>query len=365
MNSILSELSTHHLSLLTVLAATIATHFIAQIALRHFARLAAMTDNIWDDALIDAAQKPLPILIWLMGIFAGLHLHYSLNAQALPALFGPMRTIALTLCLAWYLFALIRHATENTVARHIAHNEEVDFTTLHGLGKLARILVTVLTGLFIVQSLGFSISGVLAFGGVGGIAIGFAAKDLLANFFGGLMLHLDRPFKLGETIRSPDKEIEGKVEYIGWRQTALRGRNMEMIYVPNSLFNSIVLVNLTRRSHRRLEETLCLRYQDLPQVGIICEEIRTMLLASEDIDTGKEVVVSLNHYGESSLDLYLLAFMRDPPPGEFNAGKQPILLAIASIVAHHGADFAFPTRTLHLSLPPTDDPATVLRQTQK
>jgi len=65
------------------------------------------------------------------------------------------------------------------------------------------------------QTLGFSIAGALTFGGIGGIAIGFAAKDMLSNFFGGLMIYLDRPFKTGDWIRSPDREIEGVVEEIG------------------------------------------------------------------------------------------------------------------------------------------------------
>ena len=57
---------------------------------------------------------------------------------------------------------------------------------------VARFVKGVAGGLVIAQSMGISISGVLAFGGIGGIAVGFAAKDLLANFFGGLMVYLDR-----------------------------------------------------------------------------------------------------------------------------------------------------------------------------
>jgi len=72
------------------------------------------------------------------------------------------------------------------------------------------------------QTLGYSISGVLAFGGIGGIAVGFAARDLLANFFGGFMIYMDRPFDVGDWIRSPDQEIEGTVEKIGWRLTTIR-----------------------------------------------------------------------------------------------------------------------------------------------
>ena len=67
-------------------------------------------------------------------------------------------------------------------------------------------------GLVAMQTLGFSIAGSLTFGGVGGIAIGCAAQDMLSNFFGGLMIYLDRPFKTGDWIRSPDREIEGVVE---------------------------------------------------------------------------------------------------------------------------------------------------------
>ncbi len=349
MNTFISELSTHHLTMIAILTATLVAHFAAQIALRHFSRLATLTSNIWDDALIDAAKRPLPVLIWLIGSFVALHMHYALTEHDFPVFLGNVRIIMLTICVAWYLFALIRHAAENIIANHLANHEEVDFTTLHGITKLSRIMVGMLTGLVIVQSLGFSISGVLAFGGVGGIAIGFAAKDLLANFFGGLMLHLDRPFKIGDAIRSPDKEIEGKVEYIGWRQTALRGRNMDMIYVPNSLFNSIVVVNLARRSHRRIEETIGIRYQDLAQAAAICSDVRAMLSERPDIDTGKDLVVSFSRFGESSLDLYLLAFALTTDLGALNAMKQSILLGIADIVAKHGADFAFPTRTLHIA----------------
>lgn len=349
MNTFLNELSEHHLTLLAVLAATLAAHFVMRLAFRHFSAITAKTSNVWDDALLEAARRPLPLLIWLAGLFFALQAHYALVGRALPHPVASLRVILLTLCVAWYLFALIRHAAANSVAAQSARGEEVDFTTIHGISKLARIVVVVLTGLTLVQALGFSISGVLAFGGVGGIAVGFAAKDLLANLFGGLMLHLDRPFKVGDQVRSPDKDIEGRVEYIGWRQTALRGRNMDMIYVPNSLFNAVVLVNLTRRSHRRIEETIGLRYQDMAQVAAICEDVRAMLRACPDIDQSRDLVVSFNRYGESSLDIYLLAFTPNTDLAEFSAAKQAILLQIAAIVARHGADFPFPTRTLHLA----------------
>ena len=102
------------------------------------------------------------------------------------------------------------------------------------------------------QALGYSISGVLAFGGIGGIAVGFAAKDLLANFFGGLMIYLDRPFSVGDWIRSPDKNIEGTVEEIGWRLTRIRTFDKRPLYVPNSTFTQISVENPSRMLNRRI-----------------------------------------------------------------------------------------------------------------
>jgi MscS family membrane protein len=343
------ELTPHHWSLISVLVATLLAHFLSRLALTRMARIAANTSNVWDDVLLESARRPLPVLIWLSGALFAAYLHYDGHQQAVPVWVGHVRTLSLTLCVAWFFFVLIRKGAEGVTARQVELGQEVDRTTVEGISKIARITVVVLTGLVSIESLGFSISGVLAFGGIGGIAIGFAAKDFLANLLGGLMLHLDRPFRLGETIRSPDKQLEGQVEYIGWRQTALRSRNMDMIYVPNSIFNSIVLVNLSRRSHRRIEETIGLRYADLPKVAAICDEVRAMLQGRDDIDTSRELIVAFNTYGESSLDLTVQAFTFATGGAEFGAAKQSILLMVAAIVARNGADFAFPTRTLHMA----------------
>src|ERR1019366_4675108 len=98
------------------------------------------------------------------------------------------------------------------------------------------------------------------------------------------MIHLDRPFNVGETIRSPEKQIEGKVEHIGWRQTQIRATNMALIYVPNALFTSIVIENPSRMSHRRIREVIGLRYEDLSKMSAIVEEVNIMLKNHPAID---------------------------------------------------------------------------------
>lgn len=190
--------------------------------------------------------------------------------------------------------------------------------------------------------------GVLAFGGIGGIAVGFAAKDLLANFFGGLMVYLDRPFAVGDWVRSPDQEIEGTVEEIGWRLTRIRTFDKRPLYVPNSVFTQITVENPSRMSHRRIYETIGVRYDDLAKVAPIVEDIRAMLRSHPEIQQDQTMIVNFNQFNASCLDIMVYTFTRTTAWVHFHAVKQDVLLRIADIIAAHGAEIAVPTRTLHL-----------------
>ena len=190
---------------------------------------------------------------------------------------------------------------------------------------------------------------VLAFGGIGGIAVGFAAKDLLANFFGGLMVYLDRPFVVGDWVRSPDKEIEGTVEEIGWRLTRIRTFDKRPLYVPNGIFAQIAVENPSRMSNRRIKEIVGVRYDDVGKVAAIVADIKDMLRAHPEIDQQQTLIVNFDQFSSSSLDILVYTFTRTTVWVSYHEIKQDVLLKIADIVAGHGAEMAFPTRTVHLA----------------
>jgi MscS family membrane protein len=224
----------------------------------------------------------------------------------------------------------------------------VDVTTIAAVGKLIRLSIIITATLVGLQSLGFSISGVLAFGGVGGIAVGFAAKDLLANFFGAIMIYLDRPFVVGEWIRSPDREIEGTVEEIGWRLTRIRTFDKRPLYVPNSVFTQIAVENPARMANRRINETIGIRYDDLHEMAAIVDEVKTMLREHPEIDQQQTLIVNLNAFAASSVDFLVYTFTRTTEWIRYHEIKQDVLLKIAAIIESHGAEIAFPTHTLHV-----------------
>jgi len=307
------------------------------------------TENPWDDAFIEALRTPLRFFIWIAGLFFVVHVVES-QTEAAPLFrtFSPILDVAVITVFAWFLLRLVERVEENILGAMEAKGKVVDRTIADALAKLVRAAVVISAALVVMQTLGFSISGILAFGGIGGIAIGFAAKDLLANFLGGLILFFDRPFVVGDWIRSPDREIEGTVEEIGWRQTRIRTFDKRPLYVPNGFFLSMGIENPSRMTHRRIKETIGIRYDDVARMEAITAEVREMLVGHPDIDECQTLMVNFNAFAPSSIDFFIYTFTRTTVWTEYHAVKQDVLLKVAGIITSHGAEIAFPTSTVHL-----------------
>jgi MscS family membrane protein len=345
------------LHVLLVVLAILVFNYLAQRILSRFGKSDQKSELPWDEALAAAARRPLSVLAWVVGFsFAGQIIQAHTNAAILVFVY-PVRTVGVIACLGWFLVRFVGNAKEALVARRIKRGDEVDRTTVEAITQLLRIAVIITSVLVALQSLGFSIEGVLAFGGIGGIAIGFAAKDLLANFFGSLIIYFDRPFAVGDWIRSPDKDIEGTVEDIGWRLTRIRTFDKRPLYVPNSVFTTVTVENPSRMSHRRINETIGVRYDDIGEVAGIVEDIRAMLLAHPEIDQRETILVNFVKFNESSLDIVVTTCTRTTKALDFNKARQDVLLGIAGIIDRHGAQIAFPTRVNYVMRPTPDFPA--------
>lgn len=335
-----------------VFVVVLATALLAFASSRLVARLhptLKRTPSVWDESLVEAIGPPLRVFLWVAGIaFATEIIQNEVGATIFEAV-DPIRDVGLIAAVAWFPVRFIRIAEVNFIADREAKGEEVDRATLDAIVKLLRLSVMITAFLVALQTLGFSVSGVLAFGGIGGIAVGFAAKDLLANFFGGLMIYLDRPFAIGDWIRSPDRQIEGTVERIGWRLTVIRGFDTRPLYIPNSAFANIAVENPSRMRNRRIYETIGIRYDDVAKMGAIVADVEAMLRTHADVDADKFLMVNFDAFAPSSLDFFVYCYTRTTDWAQFHQVKQDVLLRIAEIIARHGAQIAFPTSTVHLA----------------
>ena len=320
--------------------------YIVKRVLDHVQRRAERTRNIWDDALVDAARRPAWVMIWSMGLMWAARITAVQMDQALEQVLDQIQRVLLIVLLAWFLLRLMQQIERRLVDPRY-RDKPADQTTVSAIGKLLRASVVITAVLVILQSLGYSVSGVLAFGGIGGLAVGFAAKDLLANFFGGLMVYLDRPFVVGNWVRSPDRNIEGTVEHIGWRLTCIRTFDKRPLYIPNAIFNNIVVENPSRMTHRRIYEHIGIRYADIGRMEQIVGDVRQMLQGHEDIDQDQTLMVFFDRCSPSSVDFFIYCFTT-PVWAEFHRVKEDVLLKILDIIESHEAQVAFPTSTLHL-----------------
>ncbi len=321
--------------------------YLASYIIGALERKFSKTRNLWDDAFLHAARKPVVGFVWLQGVYWAAEVAHKYSDAAIFEANETVLKMGFIWMLVWWLLRLIKQS-EKILVSPMKMKTPMDYTTVNAVSKLSRAVVIITAVLIAMQSLGYSISGVLAFGGVGGIAVGFAAKDLLANFFGGFIIHLDRPFKVGDWVRSPDRNIEGVVEHIGWRLTTLRTFDLRPLYVPNAAFTTIAVENPSRMSNRRISETIGIRYADVSQMGEIVADIRSMLENHEDIDTDQTLIVNFVAFNASSLDIMVYTFTKTTKWVEFHGVKQDVLLQISSIIEGYGAEVAFPTRTLHL-----------------
>ena len=209
-----------------LLVITVITHFILGKILSQITKHSASTKSQIDDYLIGAISAPLKLLIWYGWLYFSLK-ELTSEIQSLNDIVGYI-AIAPVFILTWGILRLI-----SSVESFLLEGEgSVDKDSIRLFTRLVKILFVFAIILGVAQFYGYAVSSILTLGGVGGIVVGFAAKDMLANVFGGLMIQMDKPFSTGDWIRTTDKSIEGVVEKIGWRMTRIRTFTKNPVYVP-------------------------------------------------------------------------------------------------------------------------------------
>ena len=298
-----------------------------------------------DDYFVDALSAPLKVLVWYGWIYFSM-LQLKVDFPALGQITEYIDITPIVI-LAWGILRLISSIEKVMLEREA----KVDKDSIRLFTRLIKIAFVFVFVLGFAQYFGYSVSSILTLGGVGGIVIGFAAKDMLANVFGGLMIQMDKPFSTGDWIRTTDKSIEGVVEKIGWRMTRLRTFNKNPVYVPNGIFATIPIETPSRMTNRQIHAIIGIRYDDIAQMQSIIEKVEKLLADHEHIDHEEPCRVYFDLFNASSLDFVIWAFSSVTDSSEFKKIKGKILLDVADIIAEHGAEIAYPTQTLHIQKP--------------
>jgi MscS family membrane protein len=329
--------------------------FIKKYLIRILSGISSKTQTQIDDVILFSLDRPITFLIFLL-IF--IHLLEPINYQYQIIEHYDANSFIYSLVIISLAWSIIRFLNEyyrkELFLSSVTDNEDKAnlSQTYEIFIRIIKVIVFIITSLILMQEFGLSVSGLLAFGGVGGLVVGLAAKDLLSNLFGGLMIYFDRPFREGEFIKSPDRNIEGIVESIGWRLTVVRTFSKNVLYIPNSVFTNIVVENATRMTNRRINEVIGIKYSDFSNMPKIVDAVRELLNLHQDIDHSIEPVVYFNRFESSSCDFIVYAFTNTKEWREFLRVKEDILYKISEIIDKNGSSIAFPTTTIDLDQKP-------------
>jgi MscS family membrane protein len=286
----------------------------------------------------------------VVGVFAALKV-LKLSPES-DAYIAAGSQVAFTLAIFWALWrtlgALLDHGQEVAREKHLGLAAFMPW-----IRKSLLSVFVVLAVLLTIQSLGYDVKTILAGLGIGGLAFALAAQDTLANIFGAIVVAIDQPFKIGETVKIGQNV--GGVEDIGLRSTRIRLVDKSLMVVPNKTVAAETIQNLSRYTKRRVEQVLGLTYDTTPaQMEAIVAEIRKLIEAEPEIDRGS-VHVYFRDLNASSLDIWIVYESNDPDFTRSMVLKQRLNLAFMRAVEAKGLAFAFPTQTIHVASTPAEE----------
>jgi MscS family membrane protein len=189
-----------------------------------------------------------------------------------------------------------------------------------------------------------NITSLIASLSIGGLALGLAAQDTLANLFGAVSIFIDKPFRIGDHVQLSG--IEGTVETIGLRSTRVRNPDGHLITVPNKTMGNATITNVTRRPNIKTTMDFGLTY-DTP-----AEKVQRALSILKEI-YGKhpmthDLIVSFNKFASSSLNIFVVHWWNSTDHRQYLAGMQELNLEVKRRFDAEGIEFAFPTQTLYM-----------------
>jgi MscS family membrane protein len=212
------------------------------------------------------------------------------------------------------------------------------------LRKSAKIAIIVAAAILTADNLNIKVTSLLAGLSVGGLALGLAAQDTVANLFGAVAIFLDKPFHIGDRIKV--ESVEGMVEGIGLRSTRVRNLDGHHVTIPNKLMGNAIITNITRRPAIKTEMNLGLTYdtpvEKVKRATIILEEIFQTNPRTLDL------IISFNKFADSALNILVVHVWNGTDVKRHFAEMQELNLQIKQRFEAEKIEFAFPTQTVYV-----------------
>lgn len=291
-----------------------------------------------------AFEQPIRWLFIIIGIYVAAD-YFPFMEQSSP-LFLKIIRASIIMLISWGLYNLSSGSSLLFMKINDRFNMEIDQILIPFFSKAIRFIIVAISLSIIAQVFEYDVNGFIAGLGLGGLAFALAAKDAIGNLFGGIIIITEKPFTIGDWIKTPS--VEGTVEDISFRSTRVRTFAQAVVTVPNAILANESITNWSKMGKRQITFKLGVTY-DTPRMKLqrTILRIEEMLRANDDIHPDT-IFVKFDEYNDSSLDIFLYFFTKSTVWEEYLTVKEEINFAIMEILEEEGVSVAFPSRTLYV-----------------
>lgn len=309
---------------------------------------ASRTSSLLDNSFLRAVHIPVYVLLSLYAFVETVPYipswvleGFNLTVESFDTVFP----VGVTVLILWVFNFTLTHIQNHIIS--VEKNDSMpNAAALVSACKFGRVISIVIFLLVLMYHLKMPIGQLLAPTAIGAFGLSLAAKDILSNIFGGLMIIMDRPFAVGDFVQIANNE-EGTVRYIGWRYTQIQLRNGRILHVPNGLITNSVVTNYSEKTHWFVQKEFGVRYKDFDKAPDVASSIAKWLEEHPSINHRRTSFANVFELTDSSVTIRIRAFLKSSlSTPEWYAFVEELLLEINRVVKKHKADFAFPTRTV-------------------
>jgi MscS family membrane protein len=282
-----------------------------------------------------------------VGIGLSVASYFLSDSEKIYEFFHKINSSIFTIIIFWFLSQIIKPSflkiknVENILTRDL-----VEWIT-----NFIRIVIFILGFCAVLELWGIRVGPIVAGLGLFGVAVALGAQDLFKNLISGVLVLIEKRFKKGDVVLI-ENIIEGVVEKIGFRSTAIRKFDKSLCYIPNNQFAENAVTNITKISNRRINWIIGLEYKSsTKQLKSICKDIEKKITSNKNdfcVNEITPVIVKINEFSASSIDILVRCFTNNNDFQEFLNVKDRLALDIKEIVERRGCSFAFPSQSLYI-----------------
>ncbi|CAM3052772.1 mechanosensitive ion channel family protein [Filibacter tadaridae] len=286
-----------------------------------------------------AVEKPIQWLFIIIGTFIAMDYFPYLDRS--NPLFKHLFRSSIIILVTWCLYNLTSSTSLVFSRINDRFNIRIDDILVPFFSKAIRLIIIAISISVIAQEFGYNVNGFVAGLGIGGLAFAFAAKEALANLFGGIVIITEKPFTLGDWILTPN--VEGTVEDISFRSTKIRNFEDALVTVPNAMLSNSTITNWSKMGKRRVYFNLIVSH-DTPKSNLdnSVRQIRYLLKNHQGIHPDT-IIVSFDEYKENGLGLLFYFFTKTTVWVEHLEVKEDINFEIMDILENEQVTYAIPS----------------------